>query len=192
MKLWIPVLLAALTLGFTRAASADVGWSEEQYTQTYGRGQRGFAKANERAYNVGSTVLVVEFSPDNSHSTGELWALGVVRDNLPEKVRRAGEAAEQGTQVQEVVFGAKSALPAVIREATVDDQVVRVDLRNNMVTRIAFCGPKPTCGWWQRIFGPACQTQATCAILERALSVDRTMDDLHKRAEKAVEGLSVH
>ena len=53
-------------------ARADVGWSEEQYTQTYGPGERGFAKVNERGYVRGGNHLVVEFSADNTHSVGEL------------------------------------------------------------------------------------------------------------------------
>ena len=181
---------AVLCAAGAHTARADVGWSEEQYTQAYGQGQRGFAKVNERAYHIGQNVLVVEFSPDNLHSLGELWVLGVVRDNIPDSIKKAGDAAQKGPEVERVKFAAKSAIPAEIHEAVVDDVVVRVDIRNQLVTRIALCGKKEECGLWRRIFGPACQTQVSCPVLERALSVDRTMDDMHQRAEQAVERMT--
>jgi hypothetical protein len=188
MRFIIVVCAALLCLGTAAvAARADVGWSEEQYTQAYGPGERGFAKVNERGYARGGNHLVVEFSADNMHSLGELWALGTVRDDLPPNVTKAGEAAEKGPLVDTVTFKAKSALSAEIHEATVNGEVVRVDIRNGLVTRIAFCGPPPTCSLWRRIFGPSCETKVTCGVLERALSVDRTMDDLHVRAERAME-----
>lgn len=193
MRQSVAALLAAVLLaGGAHLARADVGWSEEQYTQAYGQGQRGFAKVNERAYRIGENILVVEFSPDNLHSLGELWVLGVVRDSIPDSVKKAGDAAQKGPEVERVTFTAKSSIPAEIHEAVVDDVVVRVDIRNQLVTRIALCGKKEPCGLWRRIFGPACQTQVPCPTLERALSVDRTMDDMHLRAEQAVERMAPH
>lgn len=181
-----------LVAGAAAAVRADVGWSEEQYTQQYGPGQRGFAKVNERGYTLGENHLVVEFNPDNTHSLGELWALGTVRDDLPAKVTKASAAAEKGSLVETVVFQARSSLPAEIREAVVDGEVVRVDIRNGLVSRVAFCGPPPTCGLWRRIFGPPCETKASCGVLERAMSVDRTLDDFHVRAERAVGQQQAH
>lgn len=188
MRTAIAALLAgSLLVAGVGNARADLGWSEEQYTQAYGQGQRGFAKVNDRAYRIGENVLVVEFSPDNTRSLGELWVLGVVRDNIPDSVKKAADEAQKGPEVQKVVFTAKSGIPAEIHEAVIDDVVVRVDIRNHLVTRIAFCGKKESCSLWRRIFGPACETQVSCPVLERALDVDRTMDDMHKRAEQAVE-----
>ena len=184
------LLVIVFLTSWARVARADLGWSEEQYTQKYGQGQRGFAKVNERAYRIGENVLVVEFSPDNLHSVGELWVLGVVRDQIPDSIKKAGDAAQKGPQVEKVSFSAKSSIPADIHEAVVDDIVVRVDIRNQMVTRIALCGKKEECGLWRKIFGPACPTQVSCPVLERALSVDHTMDDMHKRAEEAVERMA--
>lgn len=185
-------ILLVLAVALPRDAAADVGWTEQQYAQAYGEAQRSWAKANERSYRVGQNHLVVEFAPDNSASVGELWVLGAMRDQLPPKVLEDGKKAEAGTTVETVVFKSRSGLPAEIREAVVDGTVVRVDVRNNLVTRIALCGPKPTCSLWRRIFGPACETTTTCGVLERALQTDRTMDVLHQRMEQATERGSAH
>jgi len=182
-------LCLSLVLLVGHSARADIGWSEEQYNQVYGKGQKGFGKGNDRSYKIGENYLVVEFTPDNSSSLGELWVLGVVRDNIPDNVTKAGDAAAKGQDVERVTFTARSSIPAEIRETVIDDIVVRVDVRNQMISRIAFCGKKPECGLWRRIFGPPCESKASCPVLERALGVDRTMDEMHRRAEAAVEHL---
>jgi hypothetical protein len=69
----------------------------------------------------------------------------------------------------------------------VDGTVVRVDVRNQALMRIAFCSKVPECSWWQRLFGSCAPTHNGCPVLDRALRVDRTMDEMHRRAEDAVE-----
>jgi hypothetical protein len=175
-----------LATGLSGAAHADIGWSEARYAEEYGPGNRGYGKVNARSYPIGDSVLVVEFD-DEGVSTGELWVLGTVRSAIPAGVLAAAETAEQGERFAQVNFKAKSALPCEIREAYVDDVLVRVDVRNQLTYRIAFCGRKPSCGLWRRIFGPPCETAVSCGILDRALAADRTMDEFHVRAERAVE-----
>ena len=193
MKLSIRILIAATILFAWGQARADIGWSEQEYTKAYGQGQRGFGKANEKGYPLdGGNHLVVEFSPDNSHSIGELWVLGPVRDNIPDRVKSAAAAAEKAPEVEHVTFSSHSSLPAEIHEIVIDDNVIRVDMRNQVVFRVAFCGPKPSCSWWRRLFGPKCDMRVSCPVLERALAVDHTMDDLHKRAEEAAERINPH
>jgi hypothetical protein len=114
---------------------------------------------------------------------GALWVLGVVRDNVPDKVKKAADLASKGPEIERVEFKAKSSIPAEIHEAVVDGVVVRVDIRNQLISRIAFCGKKPECSWWDRLFGPPCETTLPCPVLQRALGVDHTMDDMHQRAE---------
>jgi hypothetical protein len=175
-----------LTIGICSPARADIGWSEPQYAEKYGSGKRGFGQVNERSFRVGDSHLVVEFDA-NDVSTGELWVLGTVRDGVPAGVLAAAETAEQGEEVTRVTFKAKSALPSEIREAFVEDVLVRVDVRNQLIYRIALCGRKPSCGLWRRIFGPPCETAVACGVLDRAMASDRTMDEFHVRAEEAVE-----
>lgn len=184
------LVLGALALH--REAAADLGWTEQQYADAYGQAQRSWAKANERSYRLGDSYLVVEFTPDNSASVGELWVLGTARDAVPPKVLEAGKKAEAGKTVAAVMFKSKSALPAEIREAEIDDVVVRVDVRNQLTSRIALCGRKPSCGLWRRIFGPACETSTSCPVLDRALQTDKTMDELHERMERAAEQGAPH
>jgi hypothetical protein len=144
---------------------------------------------NERAYRLGDHHLVVEFPPEGSQSIGELWILSLSRETLPPAVVRAAEAAEKGPEVERVTFKAKSSLPAEVREAEVNGVVVRVDVRNGLVQRVAFCGRTPACGLWQRLFGPPCESKVACPVLERALAIDRTMDHFHQRAEQAVQNV---
>ena len=184
----VPALGAiAIVLAPWAIARAELGWTEAQYNQAYGQGQRGFAKANERAYTIGQSHLVVEFPVDGTTSIGELWALGTSREGVPQSVLAEGAAAEKGTPVEQVYFKAKGSLVAEIREATVDGVVVRADVRNNLLTRVARCGKPPTCSLWRRIFGPACETTVPCPVLERALASDKTLDEFHVRMERAAE-----
>lgn len=166
---------------------AEIGWSPEQYEKAFGEGRRSYGKANERGYLVGQAHVVVEFSADNQASVAELWIIGVSNDAVPPKVLEAGKIASEGDEVARVTFTAESSIPANIRQAVVDDTLVRVDIRNQLLGRIALCGKAPPCSWWRRLMG-ACEPPAAdaCPILDRALSVDRTMDEMHRRAEEAV------
>lgn len=191
-RLLVAVAIALGTLSLGRVAGADLGWSEQQYEKAYGAGQRGYGRANERAYRVGDNHLVVEFAPDGSASVGELWVLAVIRDSVPASVLEAGAKAEAAPTVETVIFKTRSAIPAEIREAVIDGVVVRVDVRNHLLSRVAFCGPQPSCSLWRRIFGPACETTIPCPVLDRALQTDRTMDQFHQRMERAAEHGSSH
>jgi len=191
-RLHLAVAIALGTLSLGRVAGADLGWSERQYEEAYGAGQRGYGRANERAYRIGDNHLVVEFAPDGSASLGELWVLAVMRDSVPAAVLAAGAKAEAGPTVETVVFKTRSAIPAEIRETVIDGVVVRADIRNHLLSRVAFCGPEPTCSLWRRIFGPPCEKTIPCPVLDRALQTDRTMDQFHERMERAAGQGSSH
>jgi hypothetical protein len=185
MKVALVAVALVLASSVALPARADLGWTRDQYEEKFGPGKQGFATVNEVSYQVGDSALGVEFD-DANRSVAEIWGLGTIRNGVPADVLAAGEAGAEGREIERIKFGARASLPAEIREAVVGDAVVRVDVRNQLVVRIAFCGKKPSCGLWQRWFGPPCETSVPCPILDRTLSADRTLDDLHMRAERAV------
>lgn len=176
---------AALTL-YPGRALAELGWAPDQYAKAFGEGRRSYGKVNERGYLVGQAHLVVEFSPDDQTSLAELWVVGAARESVPPKVLDAASVALEGEDVARVTFTAASSIPAEIRQAVVDGTLVRVDVRNQLLGRIALCGTAPACSWWRRWLGWCEPPPVACPILDRALSVDRTMDEMHRRAEEAV------
>jgi len=165
---------------------SEVGWTAEQYEQAYGPGQKSMGQVPEVGYQVGHNWLVVEFR--DGRSVGELWALGVQRDRVPEGVIQAGRMAAQGKLVKRVTFRARDSIPAEIRQAVVGNVVVWADIRNRYLNRVAFCGKTPRCGWWAWLWG-RCGREAplaSCGVLDRALEVDKKIDELHAKAEAAL------
>ena len=177
----VAVLASALP---TSAAYADLGWTLEQYTQAYGHGERGYGKAPEVGFQIGDSRLVVELAGDRS--VAELWLLGGARTKVPKKILEAGEEAFRGPLIQQEGFKARSSIAADIHEAVIDGVIVRTDVRNNLLSRVALCGRAPTCSWWRRLLG-RCESNLpkTCGVLDRMLQVDHKMDDFQDKAEKA-------
>lgn len=167
-----------------RTASAELGWTLSDYEARFGPAQKGYGRYAEVGFQVGQNRLVVEFAGERS--VAELWQLGVVRDAVPESVRKAAELAAAGEKVGEVRFLARGSLPAELYETVVDGIVVRVDVRNQLVHRVAFCGRRPTCSLFDRL-RKKCVLTAACPILDRALRIDTKLDRIQVAAERALE-----
>ncbi len=181
---WIAA--AILLAGVPSSARSEIGWTPEEYERVYGPGQKSMGQAPEVGYQVGHSRLVVEFR--DGRSVAELWALGTQRDQVPETVIRAGHIAAQGKLVKRVLFRARDAIPAEIRQAVVGDVVVWADIRNRYLNRVAFCAKKRRCGWWAWLWR-RCDEAAllpACGVLDRALEVDKKIDELHVKAEAAL------
>lgn len=176
-------LLAALAMPAT-AARAEIGWTLEQYTQTYGPGERSYGTVPEVGFRVGDCRLVAEFSGDRS--VAEVWLLGVEREKIPRAVLDTGAAAAAGPLVEHVDFAAQGAVDADIHQAVVGGVLVRAEVRNHLLHRVALCARAPACGWWAWLVGRCPEPRAGCPILARITKLDRRLDEFHVLAERAV------
>jgi hypothetical protein len=187
MRFWTRLLLvAALIAGIETMSLAEVGWSVAEYESRFGKGQRGYGKAPEIGFQVGSCRLVIEV--DGDRSVAEIWHLGNVREGVPAEVLEAAASVAKEKIVDVVQFRARGALEAEIHEGVVNGTLVRVDVRNQMVNRVAFCGPPPSCGWIAWFLGRCVDEKAACPVLDRALRIDRKVDRIHEIAEKRSAG----
>jgi len=162
------LLAAALMLIAPMPASAELGWTRDDYVQHVGRaggptmtpGQVSFVAPH-------GTSVIVRFA--DGHSREELWALGPGTAGIPPTLLEQAQTLVKGTPARRVTFRLSKAVPAEVFEQRTGDVTIQVDRRGERIVRIVQCNAPP------------------CVLLDQWLGMERATDDLLARSEQQLQ-----